>query len=200
MAQTITAYLANDGKLHLDKNEADYSDFSGEISQDVGDFLKIEKADDKDGHIKKMLIRWELWKHGDFAGWLASRQPAQAAAPAPEAIEAKPVKAVAPVKPALKLPTAEPVPFKKLIGIVGLMSMHHKSIEKEFDAEFKIDFLNITNSKLPAIRDYKKVFFIKTATNTGFIKAFRDVGHEPLVIQGGLAKLIEELTNFYVAG
>ena len=73
MAKEITAYQSNDGVIHIDKDTADYSDFSGEISVDVGDFLRVEKADDKDGHIKKMLIRWELHKHGDFANWVKHR-------------------------------------------------------------------------------------------------------------------------------
>lgn len=199
MAKEIKAYQSNDGVIHVDKDEADYSDFSGEIAEDVSNFIKVEKTLDKDGHIKKLLIRWELFKHGDFAGWLIDRRKAQ------------PVFAFNEIKSDIKeelisvavtrknsAPTIDkPKTHKKKVGVVGLWPGNKTFVESLFKEKFDLTLLSADeDKKIVGLKDFQKVFVLRKFVSHKHVELLRSIGQEPMIINGSMNELKEALSNY----
>lgn len=206
MAREITAYVSDDGAIHIDKNDADFSDYSGAISTDVNDFMKQNSVVDKDQALLRLICKWELWKVGGFSGWLAGKngdfEPA-AASIAPAVVVA-PISALTP-KTATKTLRVEkkPTPSKKHIGIVGLFPVHQAIIEKEFNEAFKLTMQDCdvkNRGRLDGVGSCHKVFVMAKFVSHTVIKELRALGQEPILINGGIDKLRDSLTNLYVEG
>lgn len=199
MAKEIKAYQSNDGAIHMHKEEADYSDFSGEIAEDVSGFLKTEKTIDKDGHLKNMLIRWELFKHGDFASWLADRKKTETHL---EICTAKPV-VVQPPNPVQVLEkktiagAEKPKIHKKKVGVVGLWPGNKTFIESIFKDKFDLVLLSADEDrKIIGLKDFQKVFVLKKFVSHKHVEILRSIGQEPMIINGSMSDLKEALNNY----
>lgn len=91
MVKAITAYLGADGQVYKSLEEAEFADYTAGLASDIRDFLQQEKIEDPAGTVAAAIRKWDLWKLGGYAGWLADRQaergvlePAPTPAPQPE--------------------------------------------------------------------------------------------------------------------
>jgi hypothetical protein len=193
MAKAITAYVSDDGKVHTSMEEAEFADYTGHLTGDIRDFIAKEQLADKNGDIARVICKWDLWRQGGYDGWLAGRA-APTTAPAP----------TAPAAPALvkKAPAAEPErsPFRRRIAVVGIPTVHHRAIDREFGDEFKLTLIDTHDmSKLEGLKSQHKVIVMSKWAHLKTIEVLRRIGQEPLIVHGALDVLRTTLTDLYLA-
>ena len=200
MAKEVTAYVADDGKIYLNREEAEFSDFSCMVSEDVASFLKTGGHDDKDGHIAKLIIKWEMWKVGGLTGWMQQVEgvalpptPQQAPILVPATPVASKPKKVAP-------PPEPPKAIKRTVAVVGLLPSNRAAIQGEFGDVFKLSLITADERhKLRGLKEYHKVFVMSKFVAAAHIDILRSIGQEPMIVRGGLNELRDAMTNYFVA-
>lgn len=200
MAKAITAYVSDDGQMHQSMQEAEFADYSGNLSRDVRDFIVQEKMTDKTGELARVICKWDLWRMGGYDGWLAGRKvaapvaahvPPTAPAPAPALV----AKNVVPVTP-----EPERSPFRRRLAVVGLPMVHHRAIDREFGDEFKLTLLDPhAMDKLEGLKSQHKVVVMSKWAHLKTIEVLRRIGQEPLMVHGALDVLRTTLTDLYLA-
>lgn len=104
-------------------------------------------------------------------------------------------RAIAETRPAAKAPTA----YRKHVGVIGLFNIHHANIEKEFGNELKLSIFDADcMARLQGLRACHKVVVMTKFVSHKHIDALKAIGQEPLLVNGGMDKLKEALTNIYV--
>jgi hypothetical protein len=212
MAKAVTAYVSGDGAIHLDREEAEFADYSAELREDVSDFMRQSNIEDSDGALARMLCKWDLWKLGGFEGWRASLLPqmtmhatvpgpvsggCEVAAPAgptslPTGAAAKNAAAPKPVAPKRA--------YRRHIGVMGLDRAQHADMEREFGAVFRLTMLDGDQAKKgwEKVKGCHKVIALDKFTPRVAIASLRSRGVEPLVLPGAASLLRETLTSMYV--
>lgn len=181
MATEVTAYMSHDGRVHLSREEAEFSDFSSTVGQDVKDFLKHQQLQDADGQHFRMLCEWELWKFGGFKGWFAHC--------AIEAEEAEAAKASS---------KQDSNGHRKRIGVVGLDKQYHLAIEKEFAEVFEITIMSANErERLHLLKNAHKVFVLKTPQCAKQVQTLKAVGQVPITVRNGVTPLRDALVDLY---
>lgn len=214
MVTSITAYLSADGQVHRNLEEAEFCDYNLTVRRDIERFMVESSIDDPNGTLVGLVAKWELWRLGGYAGWLAGLQgesppPAQPELPHLSVVEtpapatlarAEPVRE--PHRPALASVTTDKSPaFRRRVAVVALPQLHHRTIEKEFGNEFKLMLLDYANAmpKLESLKQYHKVLVMTRHAHPKTVQLLRGIGQEPMLVNGDLDSLRETLTAMYLA-
>lgn len=201
MATEVTAYKSKDGKIYLSKNEAEYADFQIDVSDDIDDFLKEEKIDDKDGHVLKLLRRFVIYYVGGPDG-IPDRKKMRNGVVLTCADEINLRQNLAQrlsdlpqeSKTEVKQP---PKRQKKKVGIVGIWPGNRESVKKEFGDVFDMEMYSADeDKKLAGLKQYDKVFALKKFISHRHIEILRSIGQDPSIISGSMNELRDALTNY----
>jgi len=209
LAKQITAYLSEDGQVHRSQEEAEWCDYGLALRVDIRDFLEQNKIADNDGVLAGMIGKWDLWRLGGYPGWLATLRGAEMPAAPVEIVVPAPALAAVPAPPAVRPAQRASLPektdgapqFRRRVAVVALPSIHHRTIENEFGAEFKLMLFDYANSmqKLESLRQYHKVIVMTRHAHPKTVQILRGIGQEPLQLNGDLESLRETLTEMYLA-
>lgn len=202
MVERITAFRSADGRLHMDKNEAEFADFSLSVQQDAADFLKQRQHIDEDGLFQRLLCDWELWRLGGFAGWLKHCEQEQADLLAEDAqgVEQPEATAVRGAPRAPRRQVTEKNPHRKHVGVIGLDAPLHTVIEREFADCFKLTLYDRDCiARLEGLKHCHKVFAMTNCISHKHVETLRALGQEPYRVAGGITTLKNALTDYYAA-
>lgn len=183
MAKEVTAYIAKDGSIHLEKAAADLIDKACDLKEDIDDFIKSINADDKDGCFRRMIIRWEQYRGTD-------------------ASVVKPVAAVPVEKPKhevilIRASDIKPKAYKRKVGIVGVWSGNQTSIKKDFGDKLDLYIYSPDDvNKLQGAKELQKIFVMRKFVSHRHTDILRSIGQEPMLINGGMGELKDALTAF----
>ena len=220
MAKEVTAYMAHDGQLYRNREDAEFSEFSSELRDDIGDFLKQRQVSAQDTPMLQRLLRdWELWKRGggtsarlaassrprnltEFIARQAAASPSVAAdqqLPLPH-FPAKPSAPPVVKPPPLKRSTPPaPSPYRKRVLVYGLPERDHATIEKAFGKEFHLTLHDGSHPPtISALKQCHKVIVMVQFVGFSEMAKMHAKGHEPMSIIGGVEELDTALTAMYV--
>lgn len=94
---------------------------------------------------------------------------------------------------------AAPPAYRKHVGVVGLFNIHHSNIKKEFEDALKLTIYDADCiPRLHGLRECHKVVVMTKFISHKHVDVLKSIGQEPLLINGGMDKLKEALTNIYV--
>jgi hypothetical protein len=218
LVTSITAYLSADGQVHRNLEEAEFCDYNLTVRQDIERFMAENGISDPNGTQATLLAKWELWRLGGYAGWLAGLKgeapvpvapepPAQAELPHLSIVDSAP-SAEATSEPARHPRTAlasvaseKSAGFRRRVAVVALPVIHHRTIEKEFGNEFKLMLLDYANAmpKLESLKLYHKVLVMTRHAHPKTVQLLRGIGQEPMLVNGDIDNLRETLTAMYLA-
>lgn len=227
MAKEVTAYMAHNGQLYRSREDAEFSDFSSELRDDIDDFLKQRQASAQDTPVLQRLLRdWELWKRGpthdmrmappiqtatSTEGTVAALQRAirdyRAADDTPNQPPAKqlrlPLPAPAP-RPKATIPPkrSEPPaasPYRKRVLVYGLPERDHAAIQKAFGDAFHLTLHDGSHPPtISALKQCHKIIVMVQFVGFSEMAKMHAKGHEPMSIIGGAEELDTTLTAMYV--
>jgi hypothetical protein len=217
LVTSITAYLSADGQVHRNLEEAEFCDYNLTVRRDIERFMSEHDISDPNGTLGNLVAKWELWRLGGYAGWLAGIK-GEAPVPAPHEPPAQPelphlsivenapgATATEPSRhPRTALASAAPektTGFRRRVAVVALPVVHHRTIEKEFGNEFKLMLLDYANAmpKLESLKLYHKVLVMTRHAHPKTVQLLRGIGQEPMLVNGDIDNLRETLTAMYLA-
>jgi hypothetical protein len=212
LVTSITAYLSADGQVHRNLEEAEFCDYTLTVRRDIERFMAENGIDDPNSTLGNLVAKWELWRLGGYAGWLAGIKGEAAPEPARLSVGLTVVETAA--APAAPEPNREPqrpalasvgadkgAQFRRRVAVVALPALHHRTIEKEFGDEFKLMLLDYANAmpKLENLKLYHKVIVMTRHAHPKTVQLLRGIGQEPMLVNGDVDKLRETLTAMYLA-